>query len=150
MNMNDINRAHLALFSAREAGPEGSAEQMRAIAICIRNRVRQGWHESDWMKNIEHAQHYRAHEEIPSEPINPENRSFQRLIRDIDEIYFSRRDFVKEPSHDPMPSLDEAIGRACFWMYVNRPVRDWFKLAIIGNPSAHAQKAQMGTMLFFE
>lgn len=150
MTLNDLQRAHLALFSAREAGPGASAEQMKAIAMCIRNRVRQGWHDGDWMKNIEHAQEYRAHDDAQLVILDADDRSFQRLIRDVDEIYFSRRDWDKDPSHDAMPSLDEAIGKCCFWMFLGRQVRPWFQTHIIGNPASHVQRTQMGLMLFFE
>lgn len=150
MTLNDIQRAHLALFSAREAGQGASIEQMQAIAMCIRNRVRQGWHDGDWMKAIENAQDYRAHDDIPAGKLESDNRSFQRFIRDIDEIYFSRRDWEKDPSRDPMPSLDEALGKCCYWMFLNRPIRNWFKSAIIENPQSHIQRTQMGLILFFE
>ena len=33
MTLNDLQRAAAVLFAAREAGPEGSLDQMRAIAM---------------------------------------------------------------------------------------------------------------------
>lgn len=150
MTQRDIDRAHLALFAAREAGPRGTLEQMQAIAMCMRNRVRQGWHDGEWMKVLENADDYRAHDPGPHFPLDADNRSFQRLIRDIDEIYFSRRDWDKEPSYDKMPSLDEAMGKCCYWAFIDgRPFRPWFEANIIKS-RIHTQKAQMGLMLFYE
>lgn len=150
MTQHDINRAALAMYAARAAGPRGSLEQMKAIAFCLRNRVRQGWDEGDWLKVVENADEYLANPAGPLAKLDPDNRSFQRLIRDVDEIYFSRRDFQKDPSGDQMPSLEEAIGKATYWAFIDQPFQPWFLANIVQHPEDHHQKAQMGVMLFFE
>lgn len=149
MTLNDIQRAQLAVYSIKAAGQGASLEQMKAIAICIRNRVRQSWHDGDWLKNIEHADEVAAHLPGPRVLLDPDSRSFQVMIRDIDEIYFSRRDWEKSPSHAAMPSLDEAIGRCCYWAFLNRPFTPWFTEHIIHHDE-HKQRGTMGTMIFFE
>jgi len=147
MTINDVQRAYLAIFAAREAGPGASADQMKAIAMCIRNRVRQGWHEGDWIKVIENADKYRANLHRPA-PIDASDRNFQTLARDIDDIYFSRRDWDKEPSHDRMPGLDEAIGNCCYWAFASQPLTSWF-LINIANDQNHILKTNMGLMMFY-
>jgi hypothetical protein len=148
MTINDIQRAYLAIFAAREAGPGASAEQMKAIACCIRNRVRQGWHDSDWIKVIEGAAEVRANLPGPAVQLDGQEKNFQRLIRDIDEIYFSRRDW--QPSGDPMPSMEEAIGRACYWAFINQPFTTWFLDNVLHQPESHPQRANMGVMFFYD
>jgi hypothetical protein len=150
MTMNDIQRAYLAIFAAREAGARASSDQMMAIAMCVRNRVRQGWHDGDWMKVIEHAGLTRAHPPGPAVELDANDRNFQNLARDIEEVYFSRRDWTKQPSGEQMPSLDEAIGNACFWAFINRPYTGWFTDHILHDATNHPQKASMGLMMFYE
>jgi hypothetical protein len=150
MTLNDIQRAELAVFAARAAGPGACLEQMTAICYCIRNRVRQGWHDGEWLKVLENAGDVAANLPGPRVILDADNRSFQRLIQDVDEIYFSRRDFIREPSGDSMPAMEEAIGNACYWAFVNQPFTAWFKEKIIDDPANHPQKANMGLMFFFE
>lgn len=150
MTMTDLQRAALALFAAREAGPRASADQMLAIAMCIRNRVRQGWFDGDWLKVIENAGDTRANLPGPAVQLDPNDKNLQRLARDIDEVYFSRRDWAKNPSGDPMPSMDEAIGKATYWAFINQPFTVWFLENVIHNPEQHPQNAQMGLMMFYD
>lgn len=150
MNTNDIQRAALAMFAAREAGPGGCYEQMKAIAICMRNRVRQGWHGGDWLQVIERASENAANLPGVKPILQAENRDFQRIIRDIDEVYWNRTDWKKEPSRDPMPSLDEALGNACYWAFLNQPMTPWFREHVLDDPENHPQKTNMGLMMFYE
>lgn len=151
MTLNDIQRAHLAMMAVREAGEGGALEQMKAICYCIRNRVRQGWHGGDWIQVLEHLDDARGNVVTgPRMVIDAGNRNFQRLIMEIDEIYFSRRDYEREPSNARMPDLEEAIGKACYWLFINQPVVSWFEDHILKDPKNHPQKANMGLMLFFE
>lgn len=149
MTLNDIQRAQLAVYAARAAGQDGALEQMKAIAICLRNRVRQGWHDGDWLKVIDHADDVAGNAPGPRVFLDSENRSFQVMIRDIDEIYFNRRDWAKAPSHAAMPSLDEAIGKCCYWVFLDRPITKWFTERVIKHPD-HKQGGTMGTMMFYE
>lgn len=151
MTMNDLQRAYLTIFAAREAGRRASADQMKAIAMCVRNRVRQGWHDGDWIKVMEHAGEVRAN--IPAPflvELDGNDRNLQTLARDIDDIYFSRRDWTRQPSGEEMPSLDEAIGNACYWAFINQPFTSWFEQHILQDPANHPQKTSMGLMMFYD
>lgn len=150
MTINDIQRAYLALFAAREAGSGASAEQMMAIACCIRNRVRQGWHDGDWMKVIEHAAEVRANLPGPAVALDANDKNFQRLVKDIDEIYFSRRDWRRDPSGEAMPSMEEAIGASCYWAFINQPFTNWFMENVLHDPENHPQRSNMGLMMFYD
>jgi hypothetical protein len=150
MTLNDLQRAELACFAARAAGPDGCLEQMAAICYCIRNRVRQGWHDGDWLQVLEHADETAANLPGPRVILDANKRSFQRLLQDVDEIYFSRRDFTHHPSGDPMPALEEAIGNAVYWAFINQPFTAWFRENVIDDPANHRQKANMGLILFYE
>lgn len=147
MTSNDIQRAALALYSVRAAGQAASVEMMKAIAMCVRNRVRQSWHDGDWLKVIDHADDVAGNPPGPRVFLQPDDRSFQVFIRDVDDIYFGRRDWDKTPSRAAMPSLDEAIGKCCYWAFINRPLTPWFKEKIV---ASHKQGATMGTLIFFE
>ena len=112
--------------------------------------MRQGWHEGEWLQVLEHAEEVAANLPAPRIYLEAGNRSFQRLIQDVDEIYFSRRDFQNDPSGDAMPSMEEAIGKACYWAFINQPFTVWFRENIIGDPENHPQKANMGLLFFYE
>lgn len=151
MNLTDLQRGYLAIFAAREAGPRASSDQMKAIAMCMRNRVRQGWENGDWLKVIQRAESTRANLGGGMRiELDIDDRDLQRFIREIDEIYFSRHDWTKEPSGDPMPSLDEAIGNAVFWAFINRPFTPWFEQNVLRDPEHHKMKTTMGLMMFYE
>ena len=90
MTQNDFIRAQLAAFCIREAGPDAPLEHMKAIALVMRNRVRQGWHGGDWLENIDRAAEYSAHGPGPRALLDLKNRNQSRLVREIDEIFFSR------------------------------------------------------------
>lgn len=148
MTMNEFQRAALAMFAAKEAGPGANADQMKGIAMCIRNRVRQGWHDGDWLKVIERAGDVRANE-IEYGELDSNDRDLQIFVRDIDEIYFSRRDWEKDPSGARMPALDEAIGNATYWSFINQPFTGWFRIQILNDPQNHPPRTQMGLMMFY-
>lgn len=147
--MNEFQRDVLALFAAKEAGPGASADQMKAIAMCIRNRVRQGWHGGDWMQIMEHHNDVRGNDEFEWAELSIEDRNLQILVRDIDEIFFSRRDWEKDPSRERMPGLDEGIGDATYWAFINYPFTEWFRAHILHDHQNHKLKAQMGLMVFY-
>ena len=139
MNTSDINRAALVLFAAREGK---CLEEMKVICLCMRNRVRQGWHDGNWLSVIEAAPDD-AGNVPPAQPVrlDPNNRDLQRLTRDIDDIFFRSADSEVE-----IGTLEDAIGKSCWWMYLDRPVRDWFRLNVMMRP----HRASMGTMMLFE
>lgn len=143
MTLNDLQRGALILFARRQAGERCSVEELKAICYCLRNRVRAGW--GSWLQCIEAADDHAAHDPIPMRIDVEGDRSFQRLLHDVDEIFYPQQSY--EPSD---ADLEKTIGQAKFWCYLNRPRREWFDSNIIRDQANHRECAQMGTMLFFE
>lgn len=145
MTIAEFQRAMLAEFAIREAGHDGPLDQMKAIAMCMRTRVREGWWDADWIQIIEHAH------EVAGNPghgsmtmLSLESRSAQRMIREVDEIFFSRSEEADAGT------LEDAIGKSCYWLFMNRPIRPWFRANIIEAPKTYRQRSQMGLIMFFE
>lgn len=156
MIQRDIDKAALVLFAAREVGPKGSLEQMKAVCACMRNRVRAGWHDGRWISVIEDAQEHSAHEGQPVFQLAPERREFQRLVHEIDDLYLGARpmnDF--EGDSDGMPSggeVEDTIreNNEMYWAFLNRPMRDWFKENIVKDPENHKNVTTFGIMMFYQ
>ena len=158
MTLNDVQRAALALFAARAAGKGASLEQMKAIALCIRKRVWDGWHDGSWIAAIEHAPEVAANP-APTDPyfLDANSRIFQRLITDIDDLYYSQRMSTRAPTPQTrtaqqVPTEGEfaSVGDCCYWMFLKQPIRPWFQQHILNNPAHHPHRAQMGLMIFIE
>lgn len=151
MTMSDFQRGQLAAFAAREAGPGASLEVMKGICYCIRNRVRAGWEDASWLSVIENAHLHAAHESDKVMPLNPENRELQRLLREIDDIYFGGR-FANSPEEgmDLEGSLTEKDHEKKFWCFLNRPVRPWFQEHILNDKENHRSRTQLGILMFIE
>lgn len=147
MTQKDVDRVMLVRYAVQEVGPKGSLEQMKAVCYCLRNRVREGW--GEWMDVIESADEHRANE--PTEPaaIDTSSRAYQRLLHDVDDIYFGHSSDFSEG-----PSLEDSLcekERPCFyWLFLDRPMQQWFKDTIAGDKENHPSNATMGLMMFFE
>ena len=149
MTNNDLDRAALIFFAVREAGPRASLEQMKAICYCIRNRVRAGWSDQDWMGVIEDAPQYAAHLTGERVPIDKNSRAVQRLMREIDSIFYGDRgDFAEETIGGL--DMEESLKECKFWCYAKRPMLPWFEENIARDPKNHVMRTQMGLMMFFE
>lgn len=151
MTMSDFQRAQLAAFAAREAGPSGSLEQMKGICYCIRNRVRAGWEGGSWLGVIENARTHAAHATDDVIPLSPESRELQRLLREIDDIYFGSS-FASslEEGMDLEGSLTEEDHEKKFWCFLNRPIRPWFQEHVLNDKENHRSRTQMGLLMFIE
>lgn len=151
MTMSDFQRAQLVAFAAREAGPSGSLEQMKGICYCIRNRVRAGWEDGSWLNVIENAHLHAAHAEDKVMNLNPESRELQRLLREIDDIYFGSS-FASsiEEGMSLEGSLCEEDHEKKFWCFLNRPTRPWFQEHVLNDKQNHRSRTQMGILMFIE
>lgn len=148
MTQKDVDRVMLVRYAAQEAGPRGSLEQMKAICYCLRNRVREGW--GEWMDVIETADETRGN--VPNEAtrIDSNSRAYQRLLHEIDDIYFGHRS-VSEGEGLTLEDSLCAKERPCFyWLFLDRPMTPWFKANIASDKENHPSNATMGLMMFFE
>ena len=156
MTLNDVQKAELALFAARAAGLGASLEQMQAICHCIRNRVRAGWYDGQWLTVMERASEVRGNCEVERVVLDPTNRAFQRLIADVDDIYYRTggRDQTVGTKAQSFAAeggdLAEALNKAVYWCFINQPIDPWFLKHIIGRPDEHPSRTSMGIMMFFE
>jgi hypothetical protein len=152
MTMSDFQRAQLVAFAVKEAGPKASLEQMKAICFCMRNRVRAGWHDGNWLRAIEEASESAAHDPDPVVVLNPDSRELQRLLREIDDIYFSNSDWGQSSDEgiSMEASLTEEKHEKKYWCFLQRPMRPWFKENILDDRENHKSRTQMGLMIFIE
>lgn len=150
MTITDAQRAMLAIFAAREAGERGSLEQMRAIAFCIRQRVRAGWEDGSWLAVMENSCHHSAHERQDF-PLDPNNRNLHRMLSDVDSIYYGQQRHGLETSQGD-ETLESSIVEhdLKYWCFLDRPMTEWFKVNIVQDPTNHANLSQMGLMMFYE
>lgn len=148
MTLNEFQRAKLAEFAVRQAGPRGSVEQMKAICYVIRNRVRKGWSDGNWIGVIESAGDHAAHDEMPMQ-LDPNDRNLQRMVADVDEIFYGNS-FSSGDGAGIEDSLTQEKHEALYWSFANRPVRPWFLETIQKDQANHPMRTQMGTMMFYE
>jgi hypothetical protein len=141
----------LGIFAAREAGERGSVEQMRAIALCIRQRVRSGWNDASWLAVMESAGDCAAHEPDYDYRLDPNSRTLQMMLREVDDIYFGQQRHGME-SVESNETLESSIveHNIKFWCFLDRPMTEWFKSNIVQDPRNHPNTAHMGLMMFYE
>ncbi len=151
MTLSDFQKGALALFAARAAGPGAALEQMKAICYCIRNRVRAGWYDGQWLTVMEHAGETLANP-LDTFFVDPTVRSLQRLIADVDDIYYGGASQNRNMRNDQTPTaqkfaaetfdLEGAIGKSCYWHFLNKPIYAWFRENIIEKPEEHPRKTR--------
>jgi hypothetical protein len=139
MTLNDLQRAALVMFAAREAIETGSLQTMKGICYVIRNRVKAGWYDGTWFAVLEHHRESAGNEPRDIE-LDASNRILQMMIRDVDDIFYSQ-------GSDP---VEEAIGKCLYWNFIDRPAKQWFRENIIGNEKDHPIRAHIGMALFYE
>lgn len=143
MTLNDVQRAALVLFAAREVGPAGSLDQMKAVCHVVRNRVQAPWH-ADWLEALEHHAPVAAHE--PDRfPLTLNDRRLGQLARDVDEIFYggAADDIARMCGRQ-----DKDRGPLLYWCFIDRPLAPWFSQNVIGKPGEHKQRAQVGNSMY--
>jgi hypothetical protein len=148
---SDLYKAALAMNAARWAGAGASLEQMKAICYCIRNRVKAGWGDGNWLTVLEEAEDCMGNLPGPKVKLDPNGKAFTRLLRDIDEIYYGGgRHEILEMATPEAGDVESAIGDAKYWFFVKQPHNPWFVENIIHDPDNHREAASMWLMLFFD
>lgn len=146
MTLNDLQRAAVVLFAARETGPEGSLDQMRAVCHVIRNRVQAGWHE-DYLEATQ-AVTWTANASAAPDGLALNDRRLRTLATEIDDIFYGQ-------SGDEIARmcgrLDKEHGPLLYWWFIDRPITKWFEQNIVRKAEEHRQRAQVGaTMYLYE
>jgi hypothetical protein len=83
------------------------------------------------------------------------SRAYQRLLHDVDDIYFGHSDnYGHSAAYEEGRTLEDTLcdeGRESFyWLFLDRPMRQWFKDNIAGDKENHPSNSTMGLMMFFE
>lgn len=147
MTANDLQRAALVLYAAREVGPEGSLDQMKAVCHIIRNRTRAGWHDSNWLTVMEQSHDVAGNAPLADVRLDLNDRRLILMARDVDDIFYGNAD-------DEVAKACGAHGKQAppllYWYFMNRPPCEWFLATIIRDPANHRQRAQFGFMLGYE
>lgn len=146
MTLNDVQRAALVLYAARQVGDDGNLEQMRAVCYIIRNRQRAGWSDGNWLTVMEEA-HICAGNEPIDVKLRVDDRRLQHLARDVDSIFYGNED---DEIARVCARQDKERGPLLYWCFVHRPIRPWFKTMIIGNPANHRNRSQIAFMQLYE
>jgi hypothetical protein len=167
---NELCRAELVVFAVRAAGKGASLETMKAICYAMRNRVRAGWHNGDWLSNIEEAGLYEGN--VPQEPVKLQatDRNLQRLMREIDDIYYGQQaqpdgwsggyegGYTGAKIVAPILTMERSMGEQgkgaekqgalMYWARIDQPMTEWFKEHVIAkNPGP---RMQLGMLAFWE
>jgi hypothetical protein len=148
--------AMLVEFAVREAGPEASLEEMKAICYALRNRVRAGWFDSDWIQCMEQAGLSAGNEGRVPGPINSQTRPFQMLLQAIEDIFYTQRDQQPKGWGSLLPSdpdaqgdsLEAAVGTSLYWVNIRRTIRPWFVENIIRDHQNHPERTSLGMWRF--
>lgn len=149
MTLNELQRGALVLFAAREAIDTGSLSAMKAVCFIIRNRVKAGWHDGNWLTCIEHAAEVAGN--LPPETprlLNLNERSLQMLTRDVDGIFHgTAMDELANGFGDPGM---KGSRPALYYQFMNRPASPWFEERIKGDRANHAIRTRLMPMVFYE
>ena len=147
VTLNDLQRAALVLFAAREVGPGGSVEQMKAVCHVLRNRVMAGWNEGSYLAVIDDAGEAQANEGYALGHLDLNDRRLQRMARDVDEIYYGHAD---DEISRMCARQDKEKGPLLYWCFVDRPVRPWFRDNIARKMEEHRQRGIVGFLYLYE
>jgi len=147
VNQKDVDRVLLVRYAVQEVGDRGSLEQLKAVCYCLRNRVRAGW--GDWIEVIEGANEMRANEPLEPTLIDISNRAYQRLLHDVDDIYFGHSQDRLTDGTSLEDTLCSSERPAFHWIFLDRPMTEWFKDNIAKYKENHPNISSMGLMMFF-
>jgi hypothetical protein len=148
MTLNDLQRAAVVLFAAREVGPNGSLDQMKAVCHVIRNQVAAGWYE-DYLAAVEGTWRRKRYTELgeTQPPLDSKDRRLGMLARDVDDIFYGG-------ASDDIARLcgrqDKEHGPLLYWCFVDRPVTAWFTENVVRKPEEHFQRGIVGFMYLYE
>jgi hypothetical protein len=146
MTLNDLQRAAVVLFAAREVGTHGGLEQMKAVCHVLRNRVQAGWAEN-YLAVLEQAAGAPANEPGGEGRLDVNSRSLGELARAIDDIFYG---CAGDDIAHICGRQDKEHGPLLYWAFVDRPVTGWFKENIAGKPKEHFQRGIVGFMYLYE
>lgn len=154
----------LALLAWREGNrlSPGCEDAMLAIAFIIRNRVKGGWQNSDWLRVLEAIP---VHAAEPPEAMftfqmpDPWHPLWKRLLVACGEVYDGTMPDGLTRTPDRFAMAQAAPGgdtarvnqqrAAFFYANMQQPVREWFTRNIVELHDAHPRIGTVGNLTLF-
>lgn len=152
MQAFDFISAQLATVAYQDGFDDG-LPGMLAVAFSLRNRIRAGFWNGDWIALLNNHFSYSAyltppHSEIP----DPRVYSVQCLLQEIDGIYRgTRRDDVTVPKDSIFDQfkIGDKPPVALYYARLDKITNPWFIENITRQPATHPRIAQVGMTVFF-
>lgn len=151
----DFLTAELARISWLEGGMDG-VSGAKAVAFCVRNRVRAGWHGGDWSQVLSNHKSWSADTEpLRSFIPDPRQPDFRILLQDITNIFTGQAEDNITIAQDSMTNylkignLSAAPPPALYFCRLNEISNDWFLTEIVRKTDSHKRIATVGTLTFF-
>lgn len=143
MTVADFEMALASLLAWREERSNGS-NGMLAVLFVLRNRVKAGWHEGSWTRNID------AHNQFSSISVLGDSQTiaypdvrdpqFLQILQAVDSVYEGNR-------------VDNLSNGALYYADLASPgytKGGWFQRNIIEHPDLHPRVATVGTTTYFK
>jgi hypothetical protein len=140
LNIDTHQRASLATFAYMEARHTRSLNCMKAVCHVLRNRMRAGWGDGTWYGAMNLHGRVAGNPEAEWAEWEPNDRVFQLLLREIDEIYLG----VSEDD------TRVVVGKALYYVFIDRPVTEWFEQNIVRDPANHPHRGHIHPMALYE
>ena len=146
MTGSDFIIAQLAL-RAWQDGKENGINGMLAVAFTIKNRVKAGWYDGDWIEVLSnHKKWSHKLEPYSSQLPNPNNFAFRSLLQEVSGIFSgARRDDILMATESV---LSVAPPPALYYGVLEEIDNPWF-LDNISRSIDHRRIAQVGTLFFW-
>jgi hypothetical protein len=137
VTLEQFQRAELVRFAYEEAAHTGSIQCLKAVVYVLRNRVRSGWSPS-FLEAIRKADAVRGNHVTKRPEVNENDRIFQIMLRDIDEVYYGTA----------QDETEKLVDQALYYQFIDRVISPWFVENIVRS-AEHPRRAQIGTMMLF-
>lgn len=152
MNLPTFERAQLAAFAYQQARHTGNLECLRGVCFVIRNRVKAGWGDG-WLSVMGSHGAIAGNHSVKTEPAQEvslaTDRLLQMIVRDVDDIYMGQD---RSDDSTRMVALGDAPPKtsALYFMFVDRPITEWFAEKIVRRPVDHPQIGNIGSLMLFK
>jgi hypothetical protein len=142
-----------ALYSLRcyQDGYSEGIHGMLAVAFAIRNRVRAGFYNGDWIKVLSHHKDWSATLEPYTEDFpDPRNHAFMMLLQEIDYIFAGdKEDDITRPKSETAKALAVDPPPVLYYAKLNEITNPKFLADICRRPDLHERIATVGALTFF-
>lgn len=139
-------------LKAWQDGHEEGLDAMLGIAFTIRNRVRAGWYNGDWISVLSHHDEWSARIEPPTSQI-PDTRSyaFMVFLQKVDSIFSGAQEdnITVKPDGEWRTIMATPPPVALYYARLDQITNPWFMENISRQGDKHPRVAQVGQLFFF-